>query len=635
MTQPVQLAQTGASSQAASLFGGAAVLDIKWRLGGSKIGPSAEIGVPKADSAGKKADFAQTLRDRKGKAAEAEPTPKAKVERDRPDHAEGSRPQPRKSKRTEEKAHAEDQRADASDDAAPKDEAGESPDAAQTEGADKNRAETEDKNAQPDQKPVERAVDVAVRPVEVAPPPAEIPAVPVQANPAANDAPEALPLPDDHAGTTLPASKPADAKSSAQVRAPVGPEAATAEAANNEPESVRAGAREPVAGAGGNAAKGEAKRAERPAEVEVDGKAVRTHEANSAADPKPKPIEASHAGKAGAHAREQVPAESRSEPVTPASESGSRPSTATTAGEGSASDRKDDPEFVPAPVKQPVTTPAQGGVPQAPRVEATANATKLAEAVAGAPAAQAAEGVPDAPRVEGVQGVQASPSAEMLRALAPAHSPASLNPVPQQAQAHAAANQDYQRLLGQQVERGIAQAIQQATAATDSMVMGTGAVVLRLHPANLGQLRVQIRFESGTGGVRARFEASSSRAKGLLGGSIESLKSALEGRGLRVDEVVVAQSPRLPEPDLGAFVPEVAPDGRAGGGDPGSGFASGREQAAPLPFGAPAGGASRGSSAETGNDIPIGGLGERPVWLTGAAGWTVDADGNIRVDALV
>ena len=211
-------------------------------------------------------------------------------------------------------------------------------------------------------------------------------------------------------------------------------------------------------------------------------------------------------------------------------------------------------------------------------------------------------------------------------------------------QASTGGTSEFQRAMQAQVERGIERAAFQAAAsgAWAGSEAGTGAVTLRLNPANLGMMRVHLRMDSASGGgVRARFEASSARARGLLAGSIDSLRSALEDRGLRVDEVTVGELARMPERDLGLPPVQGRDDHPADlARDSGAGFAGSGEQGA-FHRDAPTGGAGSGSSVETGgvhaSENAAYGLGERFATLTGSfvSPLKVGPDGRIRVDALV
>lgn len=219
-------------------------------------------------------------------------------------------------------------------------------------------------------------------------------------------------------------------------------------------------------------------------------------------------------------------------------------------------------------------------------------------------------------------------------------------PSPASTQA-AAASPEFQRALHAQVQRGVEQAAAQvaasgAWAGTDAA--GSGSVMLRLHPANLGMLRVYLRMDGasagGSGGVKARFEVSSSRAKGILGSSIESLRTALQERGLSMDEVTITDMPQMPERGFG--LPPVAEVAR----DFGAAFAGNHHRGASDFDGSrverSAGGARVQSSAESGG-VPTNGSGweggGHPVMLAALSpadsALTVGADGRVSLDALV
>jgi flagellar hook-length control protein FliK len=645
MTQPLPLAQTGLSSQGVSLFGSARALETKWRLGNSELIPSAGAASSVAKSAGSKSNFAQTLRDKKQAASDTDlarernPTPAS--ESDDRSNVDSSQSHAKRTKKADEKAKSEDSKGDEASDAADSAETSkvsDSDNAQSTHEADESE-DTSTGNHTGPTKPEDTKTDPGQTGAPQQNPIAAV-AQATQPAPKKDPAPQGQSNPNAAADST---DKVTD-KAPVHAAAPVGATGQGADKGDSNKGSADARPTDDVVNqgeAGGEAidrkamdpqADQNAARTELSAATDASAK-TRAVPENTGIQPKPASADAAKRAKTSAAAR--ADAQTASETPEPASKSGAQ----------ARADRKDAAQDAPPP--QAITEPQAAPVQQTmPSVEPAAQ-TKAMEFKVGATSAQqkaaSVEGaggpVVTAEMQPGEQVVstpQATPSAELLRALSPTTGATNVGSTPpQQATPQAAANPDYQRLLGQQVERGITQAIQQAAAATDAMITGTGSVVLRLHPANLGQLKVQIRFEGGGGsGVRARFEASSSRAKGILGDSIESLKTALEARGLRVDEVVVAQSPRMPEPDLGSFVPGAERHEGSGPGDAGTGFAGGNDQPAPS-YGALASGDSRLGAAESGNDIPIGGLGERPVWLTGAAGWTVDANGNVRVDALV
>lgn len=65
-----------------------------------------------------------------------------------------------------------------------------------------------------------------------------------------------------------------------------------------------------------------------------------------------------------------------------------------------------------------------------------------------------------------------------------------------------------------------------------------GAVTLRLQPESLGSLRIQLDIQQGQ--VRASFEAATPEARDLLSKSVETLRAALESRGLGVERIQVS-----------------------------------------------------------------------------------------------
>lgn len=86
----------------------------------------------------------------------------------------------------------------------------------------------------------------------------------------------------------------------------------------------------------------------------------------------------------------------------------------------------------------------------------------------------------------------------------------------------------FERVLAAQVERGVISA----------MKAQNGQVTIRLHPASLGQMRVYVKMEQG--GVNAKFEASSSRAKELIAKGVSGLRESLGERGIELHRVVVS-----------------------------------------------------------------------------------------------
>jgi len=101
---------------------------------------------------------------------------------------------------------------------------------------------------------------------------------------------------------------------------------------------------------------------------------------------------------------------------------------------------------------------------------------------------------------------------------------------------------------------------------------GGGTAVLRLQPEHLGQLRIEVTIEADR--VSARMEASSDAARELLMDSKETLRSALEARGLSVERIEVETVRR--QDDAGG-----EPPAEYGGFDAGQGGAGGDRHEAP------------------------------------------------------
>ncbi len=80
-----------------------------------------------------------------------------------------------------------------------------------------------------------------------------------------------------------------------------------------------------------------------------------------------------------------------------------------------------------------------------------------------------------------------------------------------------------------QVAQGLAAALRQ----------GRGDVTLRLTPKALGELRIELRVREGS--VDARLRPATDEARGLLERSVETLRHALEARGLRVGRIEIEQ----------------------------------------------------------------------------------------------
>lgn len=136
-----------------------------------------------------------------------------------------------------------------------------------------------------------------------------------------------------------------------------------------------------------------------------------------------------------------------------------------------------------------------------------------------------------------------------------------------------AAGQSAERALQSQMERGLGAVLRQ----------GGGSLTLKLAPASLGEVRIQMTLEGGA--VRARFESASGEARELMAAGLGALRAALEARGLRVESLEVASEPHeraerpaVAEPPRSEPQPEARQGEQSGrGGDRGD--AGGRSAA--------------------------------------------------------
>lgn len=126
-----------------------------------------------------------------------------------------------------------------------------------------------------------------------------------------------------------------------------------------------------------------------------------------------------------------------------------------------------------------------------------------------------------------------------------------------------AAGQSAERAIQSQMERGLGAVLRQ----------GGGSLTLKLAPASLGEVRIQMTLEGGA--VRARFESASGEARELMVAGLGALRAALEARGLRVESLEVVHEPaeradrgQVAEPPRSESQPEAARQGETGrGGD--------------------------------------------------------------------
>ena len=91
--------------------------------------------------------------------------------------------------------------------------------------------------------------------------------------------------------------------------------------------------------------------------------------------------------------------------------------------------------------------------------------------------------------------------------------------------------QEVDQLNGARVSRGLHNAVQQ----------GGGSMTLRLTPAEMGTVRIQMQLQGAT--VSAQFHTETESARSMLHQQITQLRQALEGQGLSVERLTVQTMP--------------------------------------------------------------------------------------------
>lgn len=175
-----------------------------------------------------------------------------------------------------------------------------------------------------------------------------------------------------------------------------------------------------------------------------------------------------------------------------------------------------------------------------------------------------------------------------------------------------------------------AQAARGVSAALNST---TGSVTIHLHPAALGQMRIQVSMDKAA--VSARFEVSSPKAKALLERASEGLRDAVAEKGVALDRIKIDLAPRLPERDLGLpsiHAHDLPPAGlSAGFADPGNAGAGGQGQGGNA---AGTHGVQIGPGLASLSEVGLGGAEDLlPIELR-SLNYTIDASGRLRMDAL-
>jgi hypothetical protein len=200
----------------------------------------------------------------------------------------------------------------------------------------------------------------------------------------------------------------------------------------------------------------------------------------------------------------------------------------------------------PAPVALPAQLPAPGAQPGAADAAARAVSGVGAKGAPGAPASAAGHGHLPASAARGEQP-NAAPKPP-----APASGPPPRPPAAFRAQ----------------LAQGLSSALRR----------GEGDVTLKLRPETLGELRVRVSVRGSS--VDASIRASTIEAHRLLEQSVESLRAALQSRGLQVGRIELEPIAQDPRHDAGT-AHHGAPQHDAGVGPGGEGREDGARDAAP------------------------------------------------------
>jgi flagellar hook-length control protein FliK len=167
-------------------------------------------------------------------------------------------------------------------------------------------------------------------------------------------------------------------------------------------------------------------------------------------------------------------------------------------------------------------------------------------------------------------GAESATQAAPTAAAQPVSQPHAAQPSPANAQLplHDAPSAQDEANVGR-VSRGLQAAVNQRG----------GTVTLRLHPPEMGFLRIEMSVKDGV--VTARMSAEMESARTLLQSQVAQLRHALQSQGLSVDRLEVQTLTNTQQPSFssrGDDSQQAAHDGRSRGRFDGSGAGGGREQ---------------------------------------------------------
>ncbi len=100
-----------------------------------------------------------------------------------------------------------------------------------------------------------------------------------------------------------------------------------------------------------------------------------------------------------------------------------------------------------------------------------------------------------------------------------------------------------------------------------------GAMTIRLEPESLGSLRIQMQMNHGR--VAVQFHAETAQARGLLNQHVETLRTAMESHGLKLENV---QIHTLAKPGSSGSSAQEQQSNSQSGGDPNTRHDAGGQQ---------------------------------------------------------
>lgn len=216
-----------------------------------------------------------------------------------------------------------------------------------------------------------------------------------------------------------------------------------------------------------------------------------------------------------------------------------------------------------APVASPTMAVRQGGEPAGDllQVQVVTPSQQSGENAQTATGDDAASQQPGAQSRAQAQAVTTAPSASPSAGASVVPSSAPPTAAPPPAPPAAVATSAQTSLPDADTNGTDANVARVTRALNNSVNQNGGSLTLRLTPAELGTVRIELRIDGGT--VQANLHAETSSVRDLLQQQISHLRTALEARGLSVERLEVQT---MPNNNSSAFEHEQQADHSAGDG---------------------------------------------------------------------